>query len=80
MADRMRPSAIECIRLLTEAGVDTVMLTGDTEGSAEAVRKKVGITQCVARMKPSGKLDWITERQVQSFIHLIVVVAGTEYC
>lgn len=43
IADTVRPSAAETVRLLTEAGVRTVMITGDHPRTAVAIARQLGI-------------------------------------
>ena len=56
LADQVRDEAKEAIGKLTEAGIKTVMLTGDNEGTAAAVSKQVGLTAFEASLKPVDKV------------------------
>lgn len=44
------------MKALTELGVETTMLTGDADETAQAVRAQAGIVSVVSEMKPQQKL------------------------
>lgn len=55
VADPIKESAGEAIRLLQENGVRVVMLTGDNRATAEAVARKLGLTEVQAEVLPEDK-------------------------
>ena len=55
VADPVKSSTPEAIRLLHEDGVRIVMLTGDNRATAEAVAKKLGIDEIQAEVLPEQK-------------------------
>ncbi|GAA4195489.1 cation-translocating P-type ATPase [Microbacterium oryzae] len=57
--DELRPEAAETIRLLNAQGIDTVMLTGDSERAARALAAQAGITHVRAEQLPKDKADAI---------------------
>ncbi len=63
LADRVKEDAEETIRRLKEAGVDTVMLTGDNERTARAVAERVGISEYRAEVLPEDKAAVVRELQ-----------------
>jgi Cu+-exporting ATPase len=65
LADQPRPSAAQAIRRLHQRGVKTLMLTGDTQATAEHIARQVGITEVIAQAGPQKKLDVIHELQWQ---------------
>ncbi len=56
IADTIKEDAAEAIRKMKDAGVQTVMLTGDAKESAEAVAKTVGVEVVKAELLPQDKL------------------------
>ncbi|WP_308925167.1 heavy metal translocating P-type ATPase [Janthinobacterium sp. J1-1] len=60
-SDQVKPGAREAIARLHALGIATVMLTGDNQGSAEAVGKQLGIDTVVAKMLPADKTARIME-------------------
>jgi Cu+-exporting ATPase len=64
IADKPRLEAADAIARLNKMGVQTLMVTGDTEKTANYIAAKVGIEQVVANAKPDEKLAII--RQLQS--------------
>ena len=55
VSDTIRPTAAEAIAQLHELGLQTVLLTGDSEAAALAVAGQVGIDQVIAEVKPLDK-------------------------
>jgi P-type Cu+ transporter len=53
--DSVKPAARAAVARLHALGVDTVMLTGDNRGSAEAVARELGIAQVRAEILPGDK-------------------------
>jgi Cu+-exporting ATPase len=64
-ADRLRDGAVEAVARLQAMGMEVVLLTGDTEGSAQVVARAAGITQVRARLLPADKGAAIAEWQKQ---------------
>ncbi len=57
VADRVKATSKEAIGMLRSLGLEVVMLTGDTERTAAAVAREVGIGRVVAGVLPDGKAD-----------------------
>lgn len=57
VADAPRPEAGEAVSLLKEAGLGTVLLTGDGQTTADAVGRMVGISDVRARRTPVRKAE-----------------------
>lgn len=53
--DTVKDTARDAVARLHEQGIETVMLTGDTQGSAFAVGRALGITQIYAEVLPGDK-------------------------
>ncbi len=73
VADPIRESAPEAIRQLHAEGLTIVMLSGDSQATADAVARKLGIDRVVAEVLPEQKAELV--RQLQSEGH-IVAMAG----
>jgi P-type Cu+ transporter len=71
--DPVKPSTPEAIRLLHDAGVRIVMVTGDNRTTAEAVANALGIDRVEAEVLPEGKGDIV--RRLRSEGH-VVAMAG----
>jgi len=65
VADPVKPSTPEAIRLLHDAGVRIVMLTGDSRATAEAVARRLGIDEVHAEVLPNQKGEIVKELQKQ---------------
>ena len=73
VADPVKPSAAAALRSLHDEGVRVVMLTGDSQTTAEAVAKKLGIDQVIAGVLPEAKGKAIAKLQQEG---RVVAMAG----
>lgn len=55
VADSLKPDAKASVEYLKSMGLKVVMLSGDNEDTANAVARKVGITDVIAGVLPDGK-------------------------
>jgi len=65
IADDARSEAAAAIKRLHDRGIQTLMVTGDTEKTARYIADKVGITDVVANAKPEEKLQIVQQLQMQ---------------
>jgi len=63
IADKPRPQAIQAIQHLKKLGIQTLMVTGDTEKTAQYIAAIVGIETVIANAKPEQKLAIIHQFQ-----------------
>jgi Cu+-exporting ATPase len=73
VADPIKSTTKEAIRLLHEAGLKVVMLTGDSKGTADAVARQIGIDEVHADVSPEDKNRVVRELQAAG---AIVAMAG----
>jgi heavy metal translocating P-type ATPase len=59
VADTIRATAPIAVEQLRQSGVETVMLTGDSQVAADAIAAKVGISSVLAEVLPAGKAEEI---------------------
>jgi Cu+-exporting ATPase len=74
VADTLKESSPAAITALKELGIETIMLTGDNEKTANAVAKKVGINRVIANVLPQEKAAVIKE--LQSKENKVVAMVG----
>lgn len=55
--DMLRENAKEVIEILNKNKIETIMLTGDNEKTAQNIAKKIGITTVIANVLPKQKLE-----------------------
>lgn len=67
LADIVRESAKEAVTALKDAGVHTVMLTGDNQKVANWVAKQVGIEEVYAEVLPDDKANQIKKVQAKGW-------------
>jgi Cu+-exporting ATPase len=63
IADKPRPQAVQAIQHLKKLGMHTLMVTGDTEKTANYIAAIVGIETVIANAKPEQKLAIIHQFQ-----------------
>jgi Cu+-exporting ATPase len=73
VADPVKQSTPEAIRMLHEDGIKIIMVTGDNRTTAEAVAKKLGIDEVHAEVLPEQKIEVIRDLQRKG---RIVAMAG----
>lgn len=62
-ADTVKPTSREAVALLTGMGVETVMVTGDNRGTAEAIARETGIGRVLAEVLPQDKAEAVRNLQ-----------------
>src|SRR5581483_2881785 len=65
VADPLKESSPEAVRLLKERGLRLAMITGDHPNTAEAVAKKIGIDEVYAEVLPDQKAEIVKALQAQ---------------
>lgn len=61
MADTLKPSAQEAIRILHDMGLRTAMITGDNALTAQAIARELGIDDVYAGMLPEHKVETLNK-------------------
>ena len=61
MRMQSKDDAVSSIRMIKENGIQTIMLTGDAKGNAEAIAKETGVQEVYAQLLPQGKLEKLQE-------------------
>ncbi|MDF1878096.1 copper-translocating P-type ATPase [Sulfurimonas sp. SAG-AH-194-C20] len=73
IADPIKKTSKQAVKELLQDGVNVVMLSGDNEKTANAVAKKLGITEVHAHVMPADKANVIKELQSRG---MVVAMAG----
>jgi Cu+-exporting ATPase len=73
VADPIKASTPEAIRLLHEEGLRVVMVTGDSRTTAEAVARELGIDEVEAEVLPERKVEVVKRLQAEGHV---VAMAG----
>lgn len=59
ISDQVRVGARETVQYLNQAGIKTVMLTGDHSSVAQSMAKRLGIQEFHADLLPEDKVSWL---------------------
>ncbi|KAG2573895.1 hypothetical protein PVAP13_7KG284700 [Panicum virgatum] len=64
VSDPIKPNAHEVISYLKSMNIESIMVTGDNWGTANAIGKEVGIQKIIAEAKPEQKAEMVKELQL----------------
>ena len=59
LSDPIREDSVHAVKALHDLGLKTAMISGDTQATAEAVGRQLGIDMVRGNTRPEGKLDAI---------------------
>ena len=73
IADPLRPEAASGLRQLHKLGIrNTVMMTGDSYRTAEAIARQVGVDQFFAEVLPEDKANFVQKAKAEG--HTVVMI------
>ena len=73
IADPLRPEAASVLRQLHKLGIrNTVMMTGDSYRTAEAIARQVGVDQFFAEVLPEDKASFVQKDKAEG--HTVVMI------
>ncbi|HEX7767609.1 MAG TPA: HAD-IC family P-type ATPase, partial [Nitrospira sp.] len=75
MKDPLRPEAKEAVRLCREAGIRTVMITGDHKDTAVAIARELGLSDGDGAALSGGEIDNLSDEQLGQVVQRISVYA-----
>jgi Cu+-exporting ATPase len=67
VADTIKDGSREAVQRLLELGITVVMMTGDNQGTADAIAREAGIERVFAEVKPSDKAAYIERLQSEGY-------------
>lgn len=72
VADTLKENSAEAVAELKKLGIETIMLTGDNERTANAIAKQVGIDRVIANVLPGEKEEVIKKLQAEGKVVAMV--------
>lgn len=72
VADVVKPDSAQAVRLLHDMHIRTVMLTGDNERVADAIRRQTGVSEVIAGVLPQDKERHI--RMLKEQRHVVAMI------
>lgn len=70
--DRVRDDAAEAVKALQQAGVQTILLSGDRSGHVQQVAQQLGIDRAIGEASPEQKLEVLDKLREQG--HQVMMV------
>ncbi len=61
LSDTLRQGSVEAVLELRQMGIETIMLTGDSENVASRIAEEIGIDRCQAELLPDEKVTTIND-------------------
>jgi len=71
VADTIRKSSIEAIKMLKGINIQVYMMTGDNKRTAHAIAKKAGIDNVLAEILPEGKAKEVKKLQSKGKVAMV---------
>ena len=75
MKDPLRSEAVEAVRLCREAGIKTVMITGDHKETAVSIARELGLYDGDSSALSGSDVNNLTDEQLAQFVERITVYA-----
>jgi len=69
--DTIKPTAQQAIAELSQAGIKTVLISGDNQGSASNVASQLGISQYYAQVLPDEKATIVAELKQDGLVAMV---------
>jgi Cu+-exporting ATPase len=73
IADTLRDGAERIVNEIKRMGKQVILMSGDNERTAQAIARKVGITNVLSKVSPGAKADEIKKLQSQNSSRRVVV-------
>ena len=71
VADVIRVDSSQAVKELQDMGIEVVMLTGDNERTAKAIRRQAGVDRVIAGVLPDGKEEVIRKLKEQGKVAMV---------
>ncbi len=71
LGDTLRPDAVSAVAALREAGLKTILITGDNERAAQRVGREVGIDDVHAGVLPQDKANIVQKLQASARVAMV---------
>lgn len=68
VADPLKTDSISAVQSLKKMGIRVLMISGDHEGTVQAVAKEVGVDNYYAGVLPDEKADYVKQLQQQGYM------------
>ena len=72
IVDQIKPTSQQAIEELHALGLEVIMITGDTEGTANAIASQTGVDRVIARVLPQDKAMHVKSLQAEGKVVAMV--------
>jgi len=71
LGDTLRPDAVQAVAALRDAGLKTILVTGDNERAAQRVGREAGVDEVYAGVLPQDKANIVRELQTKARVAMV---------
>ncbi len=71
VADTLKPDSAQAIKELQDMGIEVVMVTGDNENTANAIKSQIGVDRVISQVLPDEKAKVITELKASGSVAMV---------
>lgn len=71
IADTIKENSANAVKMLNESGINTVMITGDNQKTAEAIAKQIKIKDVYSELMPADKNNIIKQYQCDNKVAMV---------
>ncbi|MCU0105519.1 heavy metal translocating P-type ATPase [Acholeplasma vituli] len=71
LEDQPKPSALDAVQYFKQKNIHTVMISGDTQNTALAISKRIGVDEVHGNVLPEDKAKYVNEMKSKGFTAMV---------
>ncbi len=64
-SDRIKSDSAQAIERMTKAGLEVILLTGDSQHNADVIKKELPLADAVGGVTPAGKSEYLLQKRAE---------------